>query len=167
MSYSHRSATTGSTLTALLAGIAQPRAPAIASVAITLINVTGSNDVTPTSEPRSTRVTPIAAGNPSARPIPICHRPCATSSVKMLFDEPPMAMRTPISRVRWLTEWALTAYNPTDASTSPARRRSGAWSRCDFPACGCHTTADSRRWFELPSSRLRLTSTAEREFAGR
>ena len=63
-------------------------------------------------------VTARAAASPMVRPIPTGSMPCVNTSVRMSRAVAPIAVRMPISCVRWLTECAMTAYRPTDASRS-------------------------------------------------
>jgi len=86
-------------------------ANAATAVSITSIpkNVTGSLEVTPNKSPLNVRANTHDATTPTTIPIPaspsVCNKilPCSVSA------DAPSAMRIPISCVRWLTEYEITA----------------------------------------------------------
>ena len=50
-----------------------------------------------------------AAARPSVNPSPSCHSPCLRINHESCVGCAPSAIRTPISAVRWVTEYAVTA----------------------------------------------------------
>src|SRR2546429_3958415 len=86
-------------------------------------NVNGSLGDTPTNTTRNRRVTPNARSSPIATPGASGRIPWPKTSRATSLREAPMAMCNPISRVRWLTACAFTAYRPIAASTvaTPAK----------------------------------------------
>ena len=66
-----------------------------------------------TRTPRSSLPTPTAPASPMTSPIASCTRIRLWKSHNTWDDCAPSAIRTPISWVRWVTEYAVTAYSPT------------------------------------------------------
>src|SRR5262245_5979944 len=119
--HSRRSATIGSTFAARRAGIQHASiATKVSSGGIT-INVIGSVALTPYSSPPIRRVTAKAAASPAATPTSVRIIPCFSAIRSTSPGRAPSAMRTPISRVRWLTECEITPYSPTTPSASPSK----------------------------------------------
>jgi len=116
--YSCRIALAGSTRMARRAGIQQPSSAARISTADAATSVTGSAGDTWTSWDRRRRFTAADETSPITRPAPAKAVPCRSTSSKTSLDVAPIAIRTPISCVRRLTECATTAYKPTVASRS-------------------------------------------------
>jgi len=77
----------------------------------------GSEGETSTSADFRTRLTAIDAASPTARPIASGSIPCLSTSSRISRAVAPTAMRIPISCVRRLTECAISAYRPTEASS--------------------------------------------------
>jgi Type I phosphodiesterase / nucleotide pyrophosphatase len=101
--YSVRSATSGSTFEARQAGTALARSATIPSNSGTTMNVCRSRGCTPY---RSVTISPVIANastRPTAMPVMASTRPCRRTSPRISRGLAPIATRTPISRVRWLT----------------------------------------------------------------
>src|SRR5579883_3388348 len=113
---SWRSAMAGSTRDALSAGAAQARIATAASRIGAAANVSGSSGLTPNSSDPMVRVSSADPANPTAAPARTILPPPARTSVITFQVRAPNAMRTPNSRVRWLTENARTPNIPTAAS---------------------------------------------------
>ena len=86
-------------------------ASAATPVRITSIpaNVTGSLDVTPNKSPLSVRASAHDATVPTTIPIPASPSVCSKILLSSISADAPSAMRIPISGVRWLTEYEITA----------------------------------------------------------
>jgi exosortase K len=102
--YSCRRATIGSTFAARRAGSQLANTVTSSSNKDTPMNADGSVAVTPYSKLETNRVTATAAINPSAKPrtVSLTPWPMTRESTSRLCA--PRATRTPISRVRWMTE---------------------------------------------------------------
>jgi len=86
-------------------------ASAATPVSITSIpaNVTGSLDVTPNKSPLNVRASAHDATTPMTIPIPARPSVCSKMLLCSVSADAPSAMRMPISCVRWLTEYEITA----------------------------------------------------------
>src|SRR5439155_26861242 len=106
--YSHRSATTGSTREAAIAG----RLHAAIAVAATPTHATANEapSVGWMSYKRllSTRLVPAADTAPTAPPAAVNRMPCVMIIIRTACRVAPRAIRTPISCVRCATEYAIT-----------------------------------------------------------
>jgi hypothetical protein len=104
-----RSASIGSIREARRAG--KYPASAATPVNITSIpaNVTGSLDVTPNKSPLNVRASAHDATTPTTIPIAASPRVCNKIVLCSISADAPSAMRIPISCVRWLTEYEITA----------------------------------------------------------
>jgi hypothetical protein len=94
----------GSTEAARRAGMNVAAIDATANNVATQTSVTASQACTPNSKLRMDNDAPIEQINPIVSPVPVSHPAWRSTN---LYTEPlcaPSAMRTPISRVRWLTE---------------------------------------------------------------
>src|SRR3954453_2286706 len=116
--YSYLNATIGSTFVALRAGPKQASSATDMSTTAAAANVTGSAGVNPKSSDATMRVRAREATTPTATPIPAVNSPCPSTRPRMVLRLAPSAMRTPISLVRRVTEYAMTPYIPATASRS-------------------------------------------------
>ena len=89
------------------------------------------------------RLAPADATRPAGKPIATGRMPSRTIIRAMSRLAAPMAIRTPISFVRWLTECAITATSPTAASTSAITAKTGAMAAY-FPRSACSRSMLSR-----------------------
>lgn len=101
--YSYRRATTGSTRVARRAGIQQAASATPINASVTATNVAGSEAFTPKSKLVIRRVSAKAAATPNTTPKKARRRPSLRTMRSTRPRSAPSAMRTPISRVRWLT----------------------------------------------------------------
>src|SRR5262245_4771658 len=106
--HSHRRAIIGSTFAARCAGIQQASSATAISSSGTAMNVTGSVALTPKSSDFINRVSAKEAANPIAMPASVSFIPCPVTILSTAPALAPSAIRTPISRVRCATEYAIT-----------------------------------------------------------
>ena len=88
------------------------------SIAATPASVDTSHARTPNSRLFISAAAPIEHASPSTIPIPASNPASFRIIPCTALRCAPSAIRTPISRVRWLTEYATTPYRPTTPSTS-------------------------------------------------
>src|SRR4029453_17989567 len=119
--HSLRSATSGSSRAARQAGTRHAAIATAVRRPVIEANVTGSVGETWMSTVLSTRLRPNAPRRPRPTPIASCTSPWRRINQDTSFAPAPSAIRTPISVVRCVTEYAITAYSPTDESTSAIR----------------------------------------------
>jgi hypothetical protein len=98
----------GSTEAARRAGMKVAAIDATANNVATQTRVTASHACTPNSKLRMDNDAPIEQMSPIASPVPVNHPACRSTSLYTELRFAPSAIRTPISRVRWLTEYAIT-----------------------------------------------------------
>ncbi len=103
LSYSFRSASTGSSPAARRAGITAARNAASPNSTVAAVSIVGPHGRTPYSWPAIARPARIAAGIPSASPIAYLQEGPTSTIRTTLPRSAPNAMRTPISLVRCST----------------------------------------------------------------
>jgi len=107
--YSTRSATSGSTRVARCAGSRHAAIATVVSTTVIVTNVAGSRAVMSTSSVLITLLRKNAPSRPIEIPIAVCKRPRLSTSHDTWPLFAPSAIRTPISDVRCVTEYAMTA----------------------------------------------------------
>src|SRR5687767_15690273 len=75
---------------------------------------------TPNNKPASSRAVSSDNTAPSTSPSATCINPSPRMPPRTRYGLAPIAIRTPISRVRWLTEWLSTPKTPIAASINAA-----------------------------------------------
>src|SRR5439155_23059322 len=106
--HSSDSARTGSMRVARRAGRYAASVPTAASTTAAARNVAGSAGCTPNSRPPSRRASAAAPTAPSRMASPVRASARPTTSLVTRPEAAPSAMRMPISRVRWETEYDMT-----------------------------------------------------------
>jgi hypothetical protein len=105
---SRRNASTGSRRLARRAGMLLATSATALRMTGARMKVSGSWALTPTSRLRRSLVARSAPPSPAATPMPTETIPCPTTICNTRQPEAPRAMRTPISRERWLTRYDST-----------------------------------------------------------
>src|SRR4030095_12412207 len=109
VSYSRLSAATGSRRIARLAGIQQASIADTTKAAHAMRNEGGSAGDTRTNSDDKTRLTANNPASPVMRPITTGNMATFRTNFRISRVVAPTAIRIPISRVRWLKEFAITA----------------------------------------------------------
>ena len=108
--HSSRRATEGATRLARIAGKRHAVKPIKASNSTVEPKATGSAGPTPYKRPLIVWARPSAAATPMANPRAICFAPFLTNILRISVRFAPSAIRTPPSRLRRVTEGAMTPY---------------------------------------------------------
>src|SRR2546422_3158061 len=106
--HSQRSAAIGSMREARRAGTKQARSATEQSTTATETNVAGSAELMPYRLASRSRVSAHPPAAPRARPAPTIQAPSPMTRPRMSRGRAPSAMRSPISPVRWPTEYLIT-----------------------------------------------------------
>jgi hypothetical protein len=104
--HSARNASVGFTDAARRAGRKLAAIDASPSSKVTQPRVTASPAFTPNNRLRISKDAPTEQTSPIANPVPVSHPACIITSLYTELRCAPSAMRTPIPRVRWLTDGA-------------------------------------------------------------